>query len=118
MTVRGVFTNATERRSLERGEVLFAEGDHGAEMFGVVAGLIELHHGTEFVEALGPGQTFGEMAIIDQSPRSLTAIASEPSEVAVINRRTFLFLVHETPEFALQVMHTLSDRIRRHGFSD
>jgi hypothetical protein len=113
MTVRGVFTNASERRSLDSGEVLFIEGESGTEMFGVIAGVVELRRGTEVVEALGAGETFGEMAIIDRSPRSLTAVAREPSEVAVIDERAFLFLVHETPTFALEVMRSLTGRVRR-----
>ena len=116
MPVRGLFINATERRSLDAGEVLFSEGDLGTEMFGVVTGQIELRHGNGVVETLGPDQTFGEMDIIDHSPRSLTAVASEPSEIAVINERTFLFLVHETPTFALQVMRSLTERVRHLGF--
>ncbi len=111
-----MFLNATERRTLERGEVLFTEGDLGTEMFGVVTGSIELRHGQDVVETLGAGQTFGEMAIIDRSPRSLTAVATETSEVATINERTFLFLVHETPTFALQVMRSLTERVRTLGF--
>lgn len=113
--MRDVFNNATDRRSLDQGEVLFTEGDTGAQMFGVVAGSIELRHDGAVVETVGPGQSFGEMAIIDHSPRSLTAVASEPSEVAVINEHVFLFLVDETPTFALQVMRSLTERVRRLG---
>ena len=112
MSVRGVFVNASERRALVAGEVLFSEGDGGTEMFGVVDGQIELRHGDHVVATIGPDDTFGEMSLIDQSPRSLTAVATQPSEVAVIDERVFLFLVHETPTFALQVMRTLADHIR------
>ena len=62
---------------------------------------------------IGPDGTFGELAIIDHTPRSLTAVAIEPSRVAVIDERTFLFLVHETPTFALLVMRALAARIRQ-----
>ena len=112
MTVRGLFNNASEPRSLAAGEVLFNEGDAGHEMFGVVSGAIELRRGDDVLFTLGPDETFGEMAIIDQSPRSLTAVAREPSQVAAIDERVFLFLVHETPTFALQVMRSLSERLR------
>src|SRR5262245_58033538 len=114
-TVRGLFVNATERRSLQVGEVLFNEGDAGSEMFGVVDGSIELRHGDALIATVGPNDTFGEMAIIDHSPRALTAVAVQPSEVAVINEQVFLFLTHETPTFALQVMRSLTDRIRHMG---
>jgi CRP-like cAMP-binding protein len=112
MSVRGVFVNASERRALAPGDVLFNAGDSGTEMFGVISGAIELSRGDHVVATIGPDGTFGEMSLIDQSPRSLTAIAREASEVAVINERVFLFLVHETPMFALQVMRSLADRVR------
>jgi CRP-like cAMP-binding protein len=112
MSVRGVFVNASERRALAPGEVLFHEGDSGTEMFGVISGAIELRHGDRVVATIGPDDTFGEMSLTDHSPRSLTAVAADASEVAVINERVFLFLVHETPMFALQVMRTLAERVR------
>ena len=54
----------------------------------------------------------GELAIIDDAARSLTAIAREPTTIAVIDEATFLFLVHETKTFALQVMRSLAARLR------
>jgi CRP/FNR family transcriptional regulator, cyclic AMP receptor protein len=113
MTIRGVFLNATERRELATGDVLFSAGDAGNQMFGVISGRIELQRGADVLTTLTEGETFGEMAIIDDAPRALTAVAIEPSEVAVINRSTFLFLVHETPMFAIQVMQSLASRIRQ-----
>jgi CRP-like cAMP-binding protein len=56
---------------------------------------------------------FGEMALIDSAPRSAAAIAVEPTEVAIINKDTFLNLVREKPSFSLYVMHQLASRIRR-----
>jgi CRP-like cAMP-binding protein len=53
------------------------------------------------------------MAIIDGAPRALTAVAVEQSEIAVITRSMFLFLVTETPMFAIQVMQSLTSRIRQ-----
>lgn len=94
------------------GQQLFAEGDHGEHMFGIVSGQIDLLHGGAVVASLGPNETFGEMALIDDSPRSLTAVASTDAEVVMIDRRTFVFLVHETPMFALEVMRSLADRLR------
>jgi CRP/FNR family cyclic AMP-dependent transcriptional regulator len=112
MTVRGVFVNASDHRDLAAGDEIFREGAQGAEMFGVVSGSVELRRGGKVVATVGPSGTFGEMAIVSGAPRSLTAVAVEPSRVAVINRSTFLFLVHETPTFALEVMRSLADRIR------
>ncbi len=104
--------NAKERRDLVPGEVFFKAGDTGDQMFGVVSGQIELRRGDQVLARVGPGETFGEMAIIDSAPRALTAVAVEASEIAVIDRRMFLFLIAETPMFAIQVMQTLASRIR------
>jgi CRP/FNR family cyclic AMP-dependent transcriptional regulator len=112
MPVPGVFVNSSDHRDFAVGDEIFREGDRGSEMFGVVSGKIELRYGAEVVATVGPSDTFGEMAIVSDAPRSLTAVAVEPSRVAVINRSTFLHLVHETPTFALQVMRSLADRLR------
>jgi CRP-like cAMP-binding protein len=79
----------------------------------VISGEIELLVGDEVIDKLGPDDIFGEMAIVDSSPRMATARALTDTTLAVINRRHFLFLVHETPMFALQVMSAMAERIRR-----
>ena len=114
MTLRSVFLNAKEHRDVAAGEAIFREGDAGQEMFGVVNGKVELRHGDETVLTLGPEGTFGELALISSAPRTLTAVAVEPTRIAVINRHTFLFLVHETPTFAIDVMRSLAERILSH----
>ena len=112
MPMNGLFLNAKDRRALARGEVFFSAGDAGDEMFGVVSGMVELRRDDQTLARVGPGGTFGEMAIIDNAPRALTAVAMEQSEIAVISRSMFLFLVAETPMFAIQVMQSLASRIR------
>jgi CRP/FNR family cyclic AMP-dependent transcriptional regulator len=112
VNIRAVFLNAHQHRTLADGEQLFAAGDPGHEMYGIVAGHVELHQDGVLVRRLDEGDTFGEMALIDGSPRSMTAVASGPTEVAVIDEKAFLFLVHETPLFALQVMRSVAARLR------
>jgi len=112
VTIKAVFFNATDKRALSAGDVVFSEGDVGHHMFGVVSGTIELRQGDKVVGTVGAEQTFGELAIIDAAPRALTAVATEPSEIVAIDERMFLFLVHETPTFALQVMRSLTQMIR------
>jgi CRP/FNR family transcriptional regulator, cyclic AMP receptor protein len=112
MRVLGIFKAAKETRELPAGTVIFEEGATGGEMFGVVAGKVELRMPDGRVFTLGPDESFGEMAVVDQAPRSGTAIAVEDTTLAVIDRRRFLFLVHETPTFALQVMSSLAERLR------
>ena len=85
MTVRGVFVSATEFLDLETGDVVFEQGDTGALMYGVVSGLVVLRDGDEPVATVGPDGTFGELAIIDRSPRSLSAVAAASAAAALPN---------------------------------
>lgn len=95
------------------GEVIFEAGERGASMYLVRSGEVVIERGGKVLETLGPGGIFGEMALIDGSPRSATAKAKTDCIVAPLNEKTFLFLVHETPYFAIAVMRTLTDRLRR-----
>ncbi len=110
--VLGVFKAATDTRDVPAGTVIFEAGSSGEEMFGVVEGKVELRLPDGRAVAIGPDDTFGEMALVDASARSATAVAVEDSTLAVIDKRRFLFLVHETPTFALQVMSSLAQRLR------
>ncbi len=91
---------------------MFREGETGEEMFGVIEGQIELYTGNRVIAVLGPEDVFGEMAVVDSSPRMATAVARTDSVLAVLNKHRFLFLVHETPTFALSVMSAMADRFR------
>jgi CRP/FNR family cyclic AMP-dependent transcriptional regulator len=112
VTVTGLFRNAQETLKVPAGEVIFAEGDSGDQMYGIVEGEIELRTANRFVATLGTDDVFGEMAVVDASPRMATAVATSDTVLAVIDKRRFLFLVHETPTFALQVMSTMAERFR------
>lgn len=110
--VVGVFRAATDTRQIPAGTVIFDEGSHGDEMFGVVEGKVELRLPNGKTVLVGPDETFGEMALLESGTRSATATAVEDSTLAVINKHRFLYLVHETPTFALNVMSSLADRLR------
>jgi CRP-like cAMP-binding protein len=112
MKVKGVFNNADVVREVPKGTVVFEEGSDGQEMFGIIEGEVEVRMPGGLIRRLGPDDTFGEMAIIDQTTRSASAVAATDAKLAVIDRKTFLFLVHETPMFALQVMSTIAERLR------
>ena len=96
------------------GDVVFAEGDKGDKMYVIRSGEVEILRDGHVVETLAPGGIFGEMALIDGSPRAATARAKTACELAPITEKSFLFLVHETPFFAIAVMRTLAERLRRH----
>ena len=62
---------------------------------------------------LSADDIFGEMALIDSEPRSATALAVTDVELVAVSEKQFLFLVSQTPYFALKVMRTLAQRLRK-----
>lgn len=100
-------------RRLDSGETLFLEGDDGRLMYLVVKGRVDIKVGGAIVENVGVNDMLGEMALIDGEPRSATAVANGPTELAEVDRDTFLALVSEYPSFALYVMKLMAARIRR-----
>ncbi len=92
---------------------IFVQDDPGTCMYVVRSGRVGILSGGAVLENIGPNGTFGEMALIDGAPRSATAIAREPTEVAVIDEKAFLYLVEKNPAFALDLLRRLTARLRR-----
>jgi CRP-like cAMP-binding protein len=98
-------------------DVIFEEGSTGRELFVVLDGEVEIAKvsgaSKTTIIKLGRGEFFGEMAVIDGSARSATAIAAAPgTKVMRINHARFVYLVSQQPAFALMVMDALSKRLR------
>lgn len=108
-----LFQNDTEGDKFTRGSTIFAAGDPANAMYVVIEGQVELAIRGKIVETLGPGGVFGEMALIEQSPRSAAATALTDCRLAVIPQKRFLFMVEQTPNFALQIMRVIAERLRR-----
>jgi CRP-like cAMP-binding protein len=99
------------------GHVIFEEGSTGRELYVVLDGVVEIAKISgdtkTLIVTLGKGEFFGEMAVIDGSARSATAIVAAPNtRVMRINHARFVYLVSEQPAFALMVMDALSKRLR------
>ena len=99
-------------------EIIFEENSAGAEMFVVYSGRVRLTThapGHEVVLAeVGPGDFFGEMSLVDSSPRTATATAiAGGAELVAIDQAKFLYLVGQQPAFVLTIMHELCRRIRQ-----
>jgi CRP-like cAMP-binding protein len=109
-----LFRNA-ETTSFSAGQTIFSaeEKGPGMYMYVIIEGEVEIVIGSKMLEVLGPGEIFGEMALIDDGPRSAAAIAKTDCRLAAVNRRRFEFMVSETPFFALAVMQILAYRLRR-----
>jgi hypothetical protein len=101
-----------------KGEVIVREGEPGDELYLLVDGAVDVikHAGTpgeERVNALGAGAYFGEMAVLDGSPRSATVVAASDARVLVLAGSRLRELVHEMPELAFDLLRVLAERLRR-----
>ena len=100
-------------REFAKGDLIFQEGEHGDEFFVIVRGKVEIRSGNRLLETLGQNSIFGEMALIDDSPRSATVVALADCAVAPVTEKQFLFMVRHTPFFALLMMRILAMRLRK-----
>jgi len=94
------------------GEPIFSDHDPGDCMYVVQDGYVEIRLGTGVLESVSAGGILGEMALIDDGPRSADAVAAGDCTVVPIDQSAFLSLVGETPSFALEVMRVLVRRLR------
>ena len=104
-------------RTFQELEVIFEEGNNGDEMYIVHSGVVQLVKkstaGEIVIATIQPGEFFGEMALVDNAPRSVSAVAgADQTRLLALDRDKFLFLVSHQPAFALTVMHVLCQRIR------
>ena len=113
MDLRSLFARSDNAQEFQANSTIFAEGTLGNVMYVVLDGEVELRVRGEVLEVAGPGDIVGEMALIDVKPRSATARAISDCRLASVDERRFLYMVHETPLFALHVMRVLADRLRR-----
>jgi CRP/FNR family transcriptional regulator, cyclic AMP receptor protein len=107
-----LFRKETDTLQLAPGDFLFREGEKGEKMYVLLEGEVDIFLGDFVLETAGPGALLGEMALIDDSPRTANAVAKTPARLAQIDQRRFHFLVQQTPYFATHVMKTLADRLR------
>jgi CRP-like cAMP-binding protein len=102
-----------EPKYFPKDSVIFTKGETGNLMFGVVSGEVELLINEKIVETIKAGDVFGEGALVQPDHlRWTTAKAKTDCQLALVDQEHFLFLVQETPFFAITVMKSLSDRLR------
>ena len=100
------------------GQAVFNAGDHGTCMYVVLEGRVQIvrpHRSGEgdgeVLAELGPGEFFGEMALVDNSTRMAAAMALTATRLAEIDRARFIYLVGQQPAFSLTVMRGLAQRL-------
>lgn len=106
-------------RRFRKGETVFHQGDPGDALFIVASGSVKVvlpsNESAEpaIVAILGPGEFFGELALLDGAPHSATIVAVEPTETLVLHRETFLALVDADPSLRRALLGSLATEIRR-----
>jgi CRP/FNR family transcriptional regulator, cyclic AMP receptor protein len=102
-------------REFPAGRVLFREGEPGQQMFVIQAGRVritkDLPTGARSLAVLGPGEFFGEMAILNDKPRTATAEVVEDARVLVLDAKTFEAMVVGNTEIAIRLIKKLSRRL-------
>jgi len=93
------------------GKVLIKEGQQGYEFIIVLEGEVEVRQHGEVVAKRGAGDYFGEIALLDNRPRTATIVTTTPAVIEVIERREFLGLIAEVPEIGEAVMATMAQRL-------
>ena len=93
------------------GKELMKEGDRGREFFVLLEGAAEVRKNGRKINTLGPGDFFGEIALISQSPRTATVSTTEPSRLLVITASAFRSLLDHSPRIQIRVLEALADRL-------
>ena len=113
MIFYNLFRHSPEFVDIKSGEVLLKEGDIGDAMYVLIEGAAKIEYRGILFAEIGPGEFVGELAVIDGSPRIASTTAITDCRFVAVNRARFEFLVAETPNFALEVMRVLAQRLRK-----
>jgi len=97
---------------LPAGRVLMRQGDSGHEMFVIVRGRAEIKRDGRVIAEAKNGDILGEIALVDEGPRTATVTLSEPSRLLVVGHRDFHTLMDEMPTVRMHVLESLARRVR------
>ncbi|MCB0170375.1 MAG: cyclic nucleotide-binding domain-containing protein [Anaerolineae bacterium] len=113
MATVNIFQHTEHSKTFTAGEVIFRQGEPGEVMYVIEEGEVDLWVKEQFLETAGPGNIFGEMALLDSSERNISAVARTNCRVVPLNQTRFKVYIHHTPYFAIQVMRIMADRLSR-----
>jgi CRP/FNR family transcriptional regulator, cyclic AMP receptor protein len=109
-----IFQKEPKHLDFLAGDVIFEIGQPGAVMYGVIEGTVDLVVREKVVETIVKGDVFGEGVLVHPSKkRASTAIARTNCTLACLDEKRFLFAIQNTPMFAVEIMRSFSDRLRR-----
>lgn len=113
MSIVDLFAEGEGFFTFELGQIIFEKGDPSDYMYAIVDGEVEILFDGKILDTIGKGAVFGEMALIEDAPRSATAKAKSDCTVAQVDKGRFHKLIQQNPAFALEVMKIMSERLRR-----
>jgi CRP/FNR family cyclic AMP-dependent transcriptional regulator len=113
MKLPNIFEKEITPVMVKAGSVIYSEGDKPDAMYIVKSGRVDLRLRGWSIEIVEPDGSFGAEALLDRGERMVTAVAETDCVITPIDEKHFLFLVHETPFFALAVMRKMAERLRR-----
>lgn len=113
MAISNLFLQSKDFFTFEAGQIIFEKGDPSDFMYGIMSGEVDIRVGGTVVETIADGAVFGEMALIDDEPRSATAVAKTDCQVVQVTAPTFHEMIALRPDFALDVMKIMAQRMRR-----
>jgi CRP-like cAMP-binding protein len=108
----GLFRHDTDVKALAAGDFLFRRGDPAQSLYVVKSGELQIGDGNVIYETVTAGGIVGEMALVDGEPRSASVKALSAAEVIPIDQKRFLFMVQQTPFFAIRLMRVITQRLR------
>jgi CRP-like cAMP-binding protein len=107
----GEIASIADEIDLPEGKVLIKEGDTGREFFVLIEGTAEVTRGGRKVASIGPGDFFGEIALISRTPRNATITTTSPVRALVITDRAFRQLLDHSPQIQIGVLSALAERL-------
>lgn len=113
MEILDIFRDSPNARDVAAGTAVFHRGEPGDAMYVLIAGRVDVKVDGRVIETLEPGAVLGEMALVDDSPRSADAVAAEDSRVVPVDRGWFRHLIRQSPDFGIKVMAVMAARLRR-----
>lgn len=102
---------ASDEVRVPAGKVLVEQGKPGFEFYLILDGKASVHRSGRRVASLGPGEYFGELAVLDRRPRNATIKADTDMELLVLGQREFSGLLDEVPGLAHKLLQTMAGRL-------
>jgi CRP/FNR family transcriptional regulator, cyclic AMP receptor protein len=108
----GLIGRASDEVTVPAGKVLAEEGAPGHEFYFILDGTAAVKHGNRKIATLGPGQYFGELALLDRAPRNATVVSESPMTLLVLGQREFSGILDEVPALSHKLLAAMAARLR------